>query len=163
SCRWHPLHRRWALSARNARRGAADRGAHGAARHARARVARRRPPGRGRCAGGRDASRGASGTGIGACRVTPRLDWRAVSWLQDYAELLVLLSNSLIAGAVLGLVGGLVGVFVMQRDLAFAVHEVSELSFSGAAAALLFGGSVVAGSLAGALVAAVLIGLLGAK
>jgi zinc/manganese transport system permease protein len=40
---------------------------------------------------------------------------------------------------------------------------VSELSFAGAAAALLFGGSVVVGSLGGALVAAILIGLLGAK
>jgi zinc/manganese transport system permease protein len=40
---------------------------------------------------------------------------------------------------------------------------VSELSFAGAAAALLFGGSVVVGSLGGALVAAILIGILGAK
>lgn len=93
----------------------------------------------------------------------PLLDWGDVFSFQDYAELLALLSNSLIAGAVLGLVGGLVGVFVMQRDLAFAVHGVSELSFAGAAAALLFGGSVVAGSIAGALIAAILIGLLGAK
>lgn len=93
----------------------------------------------------------------------PLLDWSDVFSFQDYAELLALLSNSLIAGAVLGLVGGLVGVFVMQRDLAFAVHGVSELSFAGAAAALLFGGSVVAGSIAGALIAAILIGLLGAK
>src|SRR5690606_30688528 len=82
---------------------------------------------------------------------------------QDYGALVELLMNSIIAGAVLGLVGGLVGVFVMQRDLAFAVHGVSELSFAGAAAALLFGGSVVAGSIAGALIAAILIGLLGAK
>ncbi|WP_309127044.1 metal ABC transporter permease [Microbacterium sp.] len=91
------------------------------------------------------------------------VDWGDVFSFQDYGALLVLLSNSLIAGAVLGLVGGLVGVFVMQRDLAFAVHGVSELSFAGAAAALLFGGSVVAGSIGGALVAAILIGVLGAK
>ncbi|WP_313357988.1 metal ABC transporter permease [Microbacterium sp.] len=93
----------------------------------------------------------------------PLLDWGDVFSFQDYGELLALLSNSLIAGAVLGVVGGLIGVFVMQRDLAFAVHGVSELSFAGAAAALLFGGSVVVGSLGGALVAAVLIGVLGAK
>jgi len=91
------------------------------------------------------------------------LDWGDVFSFQDYGELLALLSNSIIAGAVLGIVGGLVGVFVMQRDLAFAVHGVSELSFAGAAAALLFGGSVVAGSLGGALVAAILIVVLGAK
>lgn len=93
----------------------------------------------------------------------PLVDWSDVFSFQDYGALLALLSNSIIAGAVLGIVGGLVGVFVMQRDLAFAVHGVSELSFAGAAAALLFGGSVVAGSLGGALVAAMLIGLLGAK
>ena len=41
--------------------------------------------------------------------------------------------NSLIAGAVLGVVGGLISVFVMMRDLPFAVHGISELSFAGAA------------------------------
>ncbi|MFD5226007.1 metal ABC transporter permease [Microbacterium sp. NPDC058342] len=95
--------------------------------------------------------------------MSPLLDWGDVFSFQDYGELLALLANSLVAGAVLGIVGGLIGVFVLQRDLAFAVHGVSELSFAGAAAALLFGGSVVVGSLAGALVAAVLIGVLGAR
>ena len=95
--------------------------------------------------------------------VVPMVDWSDIFSFQDYGELVALLANSIIAGAVLGIVGGLIGVFVMQRDLAFAVHGVSELSFAGAAAALLFGGSVVAGSLGGALVAAILIGILGAK
>lgn len=98
-----------------------------------------------------------------ALGMVPLVDWSDVFSFQDYGELVALLSNSIIAGAVLGIVGGLIGVFVMQRDLAFAVHGVSELSFAGAAAALLFGGSVVAGSLGGALVAAILIGILGAK
>ncbi|WP_017203567.1 metal ABC transporter permease [Microbacterium algeriense] len=100
---------------------------------------------------------------MSALAVVPMVGWGDVFSFQDYGELVVLLSNSIIAGAVLGIVGGLIGVFVMQRDLAFAVHGVSELSFAGAAAALLFGGSVVAGSLGGALVAAILIGVLGAK
>ncbi|MDT0157896.1 metal ABC transporter permease [Microbacterium sp. ARD32] len=95
--------------------------------------------------------------------MTGMLNWGDIFSFQDYGELLVLLSNSLIAGAVLGVVGGLIGVFVMQRDMAFAVHGVSELSFAGAAAALLFGGSVVVGSVAGALIAAILIGILGAR
>src|SRR5690606_1099574 len=95
--------------------------------------------------------------------IAPLLDWGDVFSFQDYGALVALLTNSIIAGAVLGIVGGLIGVFVMQRDLAFAVHGVSELSFAGAAAALLFGGSVVAGSLGGALVAAILIGILGTK
>lgn len=83
--------------------------------------------------------------------------------LADYPEILALVSNSVIAGAVLGLVGGLIGVFVMQRDMAFAVHGISELSFAGAAAALLIGVDVVTGSIVGSLVAAALIGWLGAR
>ena len=80
-----------------------------------------------------------------------------------YLELLALVQNSIIAGAVLGVVGGLIGVFVMQRDMAFAVHGISELSFAGAAAALLLGVNVVAGSLVGSLIAAAIIGLLGSR
>ena len=81
----------------------------------------------------------------------------------QYGEILALVSNSVWAGAILGLVGGLIGVFVMQRDMAFAVHGISELSFAGAAAALLIGMDVVAGSLVGSLLAAALIGWLGAR
>ncbi len=80
-----------------------------------------------------------------------------------YVQLLALVQNSIIAAAVLGIVGGLIGVFVMQRDMAFAVHGISELSFAGAAAALLLGLNVVGGSIVGSLIAAALIGVLGAK
>lgn len=83
--------------------------------------------------------------------------------LPDYADILALVMNSVIAGAVLGLVGGLIGVFVMQRDMAFAVHGISELSFAGAAAALLIGVDVVTGSIVGSLIAAAIIGWLGAR
>ncbi|MGX1701997.1 metal ABC transporter permease [Microbacterium sp. NPDC055357] len=83
--------------------------------------------------------------------------------LGDYAEILGIVSNSVIAGAVLGLVGGLVGVFVMQRDMAFAVHGISELSFAGAAAALLIGVDVVTGSIVGSVLAAAIVGWLGAR
>ncbi|MCR2783129.1 MULTISPECIES: metal ABC transporter permease [unclassified Microbacterium] len=81
----------------------------------------------------------------------------------DYAAILALVQNSVWAGAVLGLVGGLIGVFVMQRDMAFAVHGISELSFAGAAAALLIGVDVVTGSIVGSLAAAAIIGGLGAR
>jgi zinc/manganese transport system permease protein len=91
------------------------------------------------------------------------LEWGDVFSFDDYGALLQLVGNSVVAGAVLGIVGGLIGVFIMQRDMAFAVHGVSELSFAGAAAALLFGGSVVVGSIAGAVAAAALIGILGAR
>ena len=89
--------------------------------------------------------------------------WGAIFNFTDYGQLLGLVQNSIVAAAVLGIVGGLIGVFVMQRDMAFAVHGISELSFAGAAGALLLGANVVAGSLVGSLIAAVLIGLLGAK
>lgn len=89
--------------------------------------------------------------------------WHEIFNFEDYGALLGLVRNSLIAGAVLGLVGGLAGTFVIMRDLAFAVHGISELSFAGAAAALLFGTSVAGGSIAGALAAAALIGVLGAR
>ncbi len=90
----------------------------------------------------------------------------AVSWhdlfnFSDYGQLVPLVHNTLIAGAVLGLLGGVIGVLVITRDLPFAVHGISELSFAGAAAALLLGVSVVIGSLAGSVLAALLIGLLG--
>lgn len=89
--------------------------------------------------------------------------WSQVFNFSDYGDLIVLLQNSIIAGAVLGIVGGLIGVFVMSRDMAFAVHGISELSFAGASAGLLFGVGVVEGSLIGSIVAALIIGFLGAK
>ena len=89
--------------------------------------------------------------------------WGRLFNFANYGELVALVQNSIVAAAVLGIVGGLIGVFVMQRDMAFAVHGISELSFAGAAGALLIGANVVLGSLVGSLIAAVLIGLLGAK
>ena len=91
------------------------------------------------------------------------MDWSLIFNFDDYGELLWLVRNSILAGAVLSVLGGLIGTFVMSRDLAFAVHGVSELSFAGAAAALLFGANVVAGSVLGSLVAALLIALLGSR
>lgn len=87
--------------------------------------------------------------------------WGRIFDFDDYGELLGLVHNSLLAGALLGLVGGLVGVFVIMRDLPFAVHGISELSFAGAAAALLSGLNIVAGSIVGSLLAAAAIGVLG--
>jgi zinc/manganese transport system permease protein len=54
-------------------------------------------------------------------------------------------------------------VFVIMRDLPFAVHGISELSFAGASAALLMEVNIVAGSIVGSLLAAGTIGVLGAR
>ena len=89
--------------------------------------------------------------------------WDKLFSFQNYAELLGLLHNSILAGALLGLIGGLIGVFVVMRDLTFAVHGISELSFAGAAFALLVGFNVVIGSILGSLSAALLIGFLGVR
>ncbi|MEU6491707.1 metal ABC transporter permease [Streptomyces sp. NPDC046984] len=89
--------------------------------------------------------------------------WHQVFSFDHYGELLALVRNSLIAGAALGLVGGLAGVFVIMRDLPFAVHGISELSFAGASAALLLGTNIVAGSITGSLLAAGVIGVLGTR
>jgi zinc/manganese transport system permease protein len=78
----------------------------------------------------------------------------------DYDQLIPLVQNSLIAGALLGLMGGLIGVFVMTRDMSFAVHGISELSFAGAALALLFGLNIALGATLGSIVAAVIIAIM---
>lgn len=89
------------------------------------------------------------------------MDFSDVINFSDYDKLLPLVTNSLIAGALLALIGGLVGVFVMNRELSFAVHGISELSFAGAAIFLLVGLDVVLGSVIGSLTAAGIIAFLG--
>jgi zinc/manganese transport system permease protein len=81
----------------------------------------------------------------------------------DYDQLIPLVQNSLIAGLLLGLMGGLIGVFVMTRDMSFAVHGISELSFAGAAIALLIGLNVALGATFGSIVAAIIIAIMGTK
>lgn len=89
--------------------------------------------------------------------------WRQIFNFENYGALLALVHNLLLAGVLLGLVGGLVGVFVIMRDMPFAVHGISELSFAGASAALLLGVNIVAGSIVGSLLAAAAIGVLGVR
>lgn len=91
------------------------------------------------------------------------ITWRDIFDFSDYGSLIALLHNSIIVGALLGLVGGLIGVFVMMRDLSFAVHGISELSFAGASLALLLGVDVVAGSVVGSLAAALIFGAFGVR
>lgn len=67
---------------------------------------------------------------------------------------------ALIAAAILGLLAGVLGPLIVSRNMAFAVHGTSELSFTGGAAALLLGIDVGHGALAGAIVAALVLGLL---
>jgi zinc/manganese transport system permease protein len=69
--------------------------------------------------------------------------------------------QSLLALALLGLIGGLLGPMIVARQMSFAVHGAAELSFTGAAAALLAGASVQVGGIIGAVLAAAVFGWLG--
>ncbi|MBG6083657.1 metal ABC transporter permease [Zhihengliuella flava] len=95
--------------------------------------------------------------------MTPNELFNTIFTFENYSELLPLVANSIIAGAMLGVVGGLIGVFVMMRDMAFAVHGIAELSFAGAAFALLIGANVVGGSIIGSIVASLVLGIMGAR
>ncbi|MFC3185169.1 MULTISPECIES: metal ABC transporter permease [Micrococcaceae] len=99
-------------------------------------------------------------TTVRSCAVGPEL-WERIFSFEDYGELLALVWPSIIAGALLAVMGGVVGVMVMTRDMGFAVHGIAELSFAGASIALLLGYDVVTGSMVGSIMAALIMGLLG--
>ncbi|BBZ75262.1 putative ABC-transporter transmembrane protein [Mycolicibacterium anyangense] len=69
--------------------------------------------------------------------------------------------NALIAATLVAITSGLIGPFVIMRDLAFAVHGSAELAFTGAAAGLVAANDAILGALLGSLVVATAIGLLG--
>lgn len=80
--------------------------------------------------------------------------------LWDYLHV-TLVQNALIAATLVAVTAGLIGPFVIIRDLAFAVHGTAELAFTGAAAGLLVAKNPVLGALLGSIVVATAIGLLG--
>ncbi|MFD0361777.1 metal ABC transporter permease [Nocardia sp. GCM10030253] len=71
--------------------------------------------------------------------------------------------QAVLAAALLGLLAGAIGPLIISRQMSFAVHGTSELSLTGAAAALLAGIGVGLGAIVGSVVAAVLFGVLGTK
>lgn len=81
----------------------------------------------------------------------------------DFGTLVNLVLPSLFVAGVLGILGGLVSTLVIHRDASFAVHGISELSFAGAAIALLLAVDVTVGSILGSLVAALIIGLVSGR
>ena len=68
--------------------------------------------------------------------------------------------TALLAGAVVAVVSGAIGVFVVMRGLSFAVHAISELGFTGATGALVLGLSPVVGMFAGSLAVGGALGVL---
>src|SRR6201996_1614170 len=71
--------------------------------------------------------------------------------------------HALIAATLIAVISGLIGPFVVARDMAFAVHGSAELAFTGAAAGLLIAGDAVGGALVGSFVVATAIGVLGER
>nr|WP_227998176.1 metal ABC transporter permease [Nocardia australiensis] len=71
--------------------------------------------------------------------------------------------QAVLAAAMLGLLAGAIGPLIISRQMSFAVHGTSELSLTGAAAALLAGVGVGLGAIVGSVIAAVLFGVLGTK
>src|SRR5207248_2203724 len=71
--------------------------------------------------------------------------------------------NAIAAGPVIALVSGVVSRFVVARNMAFAVHALSELGFTGAAGFILLRLSPVFGLLAGSAITALFIGTLGVR
>lgn len=84
----------------------------------------------------------------------------------DFGETLRLLHydfvwQALLALALLGLLSGVLAPLIVVRQMSFAVHGASELSVTGAAAALLAGISVNVGGVIGAVIAAAVFGFMG--
>ena len=71
--------------------------------------------------------------------------------------------NAFVAGAIVAIVGGAVGFFLVLRSLAFAGHALSHVGFAGATGAVLVGVNPLWGLLAFTLAAAVAMGILGEK
>ncbi|MET0474574.1 MAG: metal ABC transporter permease [Mycobacterium sp.] len=71
--------------------------------------------------------------------------------------------QALLAAALLALLAGLIGPFIVMRQMSFAVHGSSELSLTGASFALLTGLNVGLGALVGSALAAILFGVLGQR
>jgi len=71
--------------------------------------------------------------------------------------------HAIVAAILVAVMCGLIGPFVIMRNMSFAVHGTSELAFTGAAGGLLLGGNPLVGAFVGALIVATLIGTLGVR
>lgn len=71
--------------------------------------------------------------------------------------------HALLAGSLIAVACGLIGPFVVNRSMAFAVHGTSELAFTGAAGGLLLGDNPVLGAYVGAVIVATIFGTLGTR
>ncbi|GAB6093444.1 metal ABC transporter permease [Furfurilactobacillus curtus] len=73
------------------------------------------------------------------------------------------MQNAFAAGTLIALVSGLVGVFVVARNMSFLTHTLSEIGFAGAAFGLFIGWTPLAGMLLFTTVSSVAVGQLSEK
>ena len=55
--------------------------------------------------------------------------WDRLFSFDHFGELVPLVTGAIAAGAILGVLAGVIGPMIQARDLAFAVHGTSELAF----------------------------------
>jgi zinc/manganese transport system permease protein len=73
------------------------------------------------------------------------------------------MQNALLAGTIVAILAGLVGVFVVLRGVSFAAHSLAQMGFAGAAGAVLMGIDPLWGLVVFAVGGAVGLGVLGAR
>ncbi|GEK28837.1 metal ABC transporter permease [Furfurilactobacillus siliginis] len=73
------------------------------------------------------------------------------------------MQNAFMAGTIIAIVSGVVGVFVVARNMPFLTHTLSEIGFAGAAFGLFVGWTPLAGMLAFTTVSSVAVGQLSSK
>ncbi|HEX6779749.1 MAG TPA: metal ABC transporter permease [Ktedonobacterales bacterium] len=110
------------------------------------------------------------GIGLGAQRVqqlqssipSPVISW---NWVEDIQTQLqyAFMRNAYLAGAIVAIVAGVVGYFVVLRGLSFAGHALSHIGFAGATGAVVLGVNPIFGLLAFTVGSAVGMGILGKR
>ncbi len=73
------------------------------------------------------------------------------------------IQNAFISGSLISIIAAVIGYFVLIRGLTFAGHALSEIGFSGAAGALIFGLDPIIGLLTFTICAGIAIGFLGKR
>jgi zinc/manganese transport system permease protein len=92
----------------------------------------------------------------------PTFSWNLVADWQDIFQY-AFMQHAFLAGTIIAVMAGVVGVFVVLRGLAFASHTLANIGFAGAAVAVVIGIDPVFGLLAFTLLGALGMGALGRR
>jgi len=93
---------------------------------------------------------------------SPAISWNLIEDMQTQLQY-AFMQNAYLAGAIVAVVAGVVGYFVVLRGLSFAGHALADIGFAGAAGAVLLGIDPIFGLLVFTIGSAVGIGLLGKR